>query len=65
VVFVNAKRRHCGWHVVDRGWISRIGQSLGSKSNRNRKAIDRLVREIKNWMYSWMRDVETIEEYKV
>lgn len=65
VVFVNAKRRRCGWHVVDRGWISRIGQSLGGKSNRNRKAIDRLVREIKNWMYSWMRDVETIEEYKV
>lgn len=64
-VFPNAKRRRCGWHVVDRGWNSHFGKNLGGKNHKNRKRIDKLIREIKNWLYSLMKDIETEEEYKV
>lgn len=65
IVFINAVRRRCGWHIVDRGWNNHIGQNLGGRSHARRTEINNLVRTIKNWLYSMMKDIETPEEYKM
>jgi hypothetical protein len=64
LIFTSAKRRRCGWHIVDRGVVRHLG-CLGGRGHSNRKEVDELVRLIKNWLYSMMKDVETVEEYKV
>lgn len=64
-VFVNAIRRRCGWHIVDRAWNNHIGQNLGGRSHPKREQIKNLVQTIKNWLYSMMKDIETPKEYQV
>jgi hypothetical protein len=64
-VFVNAKRRRCGWHIVEKGLTNHVGRCLGGKNHKNRKDIDNLIREIKKWLYSMMKEIENVEEYKV
>jgi hypothetical protein len=64
LVFVNTKHRRCGWHITEKGFTNHVGQCLGGKNHQNRKAIDNLIREIKNWLYSMMKEIEDIEEYK-
>ena len=64
MIFKQAKTRRCGWHIVDRGWIRKVGSFQGWADLR-RKEIDALVQLIKGWLYSQMKEVETAEEYKV
>jgi hypothetical protein len=63
-VFIHAKWCRCGWHIVDRGWNNHIGHNLGGRNHKNCQEIDNLVRLTKNWLYSMMKDVETVEEYQ-
>jgi hypothetical protein len=52
----NAIRRRCGWHIENRGW----------KRNVHIPKSDAAKKEagiVKAWLYSLMKDVETIEEY--
>jgi hypothetical protein len=63
-VFKGAKRCRCGWHIVDRGWVRKVGAFRG-RDDLKRKEIDALVKIIKAWLYSHMKEVETAEEYKV
>jgi hypothetical protein len=64
MVFKGAKRRRCGWHIVDRGWIRKVGSFRG-RDDTKRKEIDALVNVIKGWLYSHMKEVETVKEYKL
>lgn len=64
MVFKGAKRRRCGWHIVDRGWIQKVGSFRG-RDDTKRKEIDALVNVIKGWLYSHMKEVETVKEYKL
>lgn len=63
LVFTSTKRRRCGWHIVDRGVVRILG-CLGGRDHRNRKKVDDLLSLVKNWLYSLMKDIETIPEYK-
>jgi hypothetical protein len=65
LVFVNAKCCRCGWHIVEKGLTNHVGRCLGGKNHKNRKAIDNLIWEIKNWLYSMMKEIKNVEEYKV
>ena len=59
-VFENAKRRRCGWHIVEKGWQRHV-TNLGTTSE-----AKALANFLKNWIYSsLMKDVETTEEYEV
>jgi hypothetical protein len=64
LMFKHAKRRRCGWHIVDRGWLRMVGSFRG-RADLNRKEIDDLVNIIKGWLYSLMKEIETVHEYKV
>jgi hypothetical protein len=64
VVFIRAKRHRCGWHIVDRGWNNHFRKNLGGRYHPNGKAINAVVQNIKNWLYSFMKEIETKEEYK-
>jgi hypothetical protein len=64
MVFKGAKRRRCGWHIVDRGWIRKVGSFRG-RDDTKRKEIDALVNVIKGWLYSHMKEDETVKEYKL
>lgn len=64
-VFPNAMRRRCGWHLSDRAWDREFGKQIGPASHPNRVKIDKLEVEIKAWLYSLMKEIETVEEYKV
>jgi hypothetical protein len=64
LMFKHAKRRRCGWHIVDRGWVRMVGSFRG-RDDLNRKEIDDLVNIIKGWLYSLMKEIETVLEYKV
>jgi MULE transposase domain len=59
-VFTKAKRRRCGWHIVEKGWhryVSNLGKSPEAKT---------LTTIVKDWIYSsLMKDVETMEEYEM
>jgi hypothetical protein len=63
-VFTGAKRRRCGWHIVDRGMVRKVGSFRG-KDDKKRNEIDALMKVIKGWLYSHMKDVETVTEYKL
>jgi hypothetical protein len=63
-VFKGAKRRRCGWHIVDRGIIRILGSFRG-RDDRKRPEIDALMKVIKGWLYSHMKEVETVTEYKL
>jgi len=65
VVFINAVRRRCGWHIVDRGWNRQLGKYIGGKHNSKRELIEPIVMYIKGWLYSLMKDIETTDENRV
>jgi hypothetical protein len=50
---------------VEKGLTNHVGRCLGGKNHKNRKDIDNLIREIKKWLYSMMKEIENVEEYKV
>jgi hypothetical protein len=39
--------------------------SFRGRNDSNRKEIDDLVNIIKGWLYSLMKEIETVHEYKV
>ena len=57
VIFTNAKRRRCGWHIV-----RNFDDAVRMGRNASQKVIADVV---KNWLYSLMKDVETEDEYKM
>jgi len=61
-VFVRAKRRRCGWHIVDRGWNRYFGKFIGRQGHPRRSEIDSITRLIKDWLYSLMKDIKTVYE---
>jgi hypothetical protein len=63
-VFVNAIRRRCGWHLIEKAWEREFGKQIGPVGHKNREKIDCLEREIKACLYSLMKEIETIAEYK-
>jgi hypothetical protein len=56
-VFTNAKRRRCGWHI-----LKKFDDGVGVGRNETHKKITDLL---KNWIYHFMKEVETVEEYKM
>jgi len=64
--FINSKRRRCGWHIVDRGWSRHLPANLGvAKSKKHFKDVLQLIRLLKTWVYTMMKEIETEDEYKV
>ena len=63
-IFINAKWRRCGWHIVDCGWKKHLAIQR-PKAHHDWKAIKTLCGLIKQWMYSWMKNIETVEEYEM
>lgn len=64
-IFINARRRRCGWHIVSRGMDVRIPKK-GTIEKRLQKRYETIQANISDWIYSWMDDrTETEEEYEV
>ena len=56
-------RQRCGWHIVEKGWQNRVLGVL-SFSEDHRGFYYKVVKQLKGWMYSWMKlSCETSEEY--
>ena len=64
----HTKRGRCSWHIIDRGWQSKVQIPLGGYSNRKRPKtlkgkkrkkpqpltiVNRLARNFYRWMFSW------------
>jgi hypothetical protein len=63
-VFTGAKKHQCWWHIVDRGMFCKVG-TLQGRDDRKRSKIDALLKLINGWLYSHMKEIETVTEYKV
>jgi hypothetical protein len=63
-LFINAKRRRCGWHLINRGWRRNVGALVASNS-KTKNAVCMNIQNIKNWLYSFMREIESEGEYIV
>ncbi|KAG7372657.1 MULE transposase domain containing protein [Nitzschia inconspicua] len=57
-VFTKCVRRRCGWHIIHQGWKQHVG-SVG----RSEEAKE-IAKRIRSWLYSFMKSVETLDEYK-
>jgi hypothetical protein len=51
----------CGFHLMDRSIVSNPFGKPGAKKEMVFQAI---TRHMKNWLYSWMRTLESSKEYK-
>jgi hypothetical protein len=60
--FAMPEHGFCGFHLVDR---SQIINPYGQPSAKQQPEFKLVKDELKKWIYSWMRDVETIAEYAV
>jgi len=64
--FTNAKRRRCGWHIVERGWTRLLPANLGvARSKKNFKEVLQMIRRIKTWLYTMMKEIENEDEYNM
>lgn len=62
--FVSAKRRRCGWHIVDRGWTRKLPVNLGfAKQHKRFRQVTGMIMIVKAWLYSLMKEIETEKEY--
>jgi hypothetical protein len=59
-VFINARRRRCGWHIVTKGWDKHVRSSIGKCP-----AAQKVSLIVKSWLYSLMKSVETMDEYNM
>jgi len=59
-VFVKARRRRCGWHIVAKGWDRHVRFHIGKTPT-----AQKLSSTVKTWLYSLMKSVETVDEYNV
>ena len=54
----------CGWHLVRKGWQNRV-LGVSSFSEEHRGLYYKVVKQLKGWIYSWMRlSCESREEYE-
>jgi hypothetical protein len=60
--FAMSKHCLCGFHLVDH---SQINNPYGQPSVRRQPELKLVKDKLKKWIYSWMRDVETIAKYEV
>ena len=61
-LFENSQHGLCGYHLVDRALINHpVGRPGGKK---NQELFNQVIRYYKDWVYSWMRAVETEPEYE-
>ena len=66
--FPHMYRTRCSWHIIDRGWTSKVNLKLGGKSRRKRAKIkkgqprkksdplsevNKVARKLYRWMFSW------------
>jgi len=67
VVFTNAVRRRCGWHIVDRGWTRFPPKTLGVQKSAKKKFKDvcGFIQLVKGWLHSLMKEIETVPEHRV
>lgn len=66
LIFKNAIRGRCGWHIIDRGWLRR-GPSYPPRENKEeRKKFQQQEAILKKWFYSWCKPTcETVGEFKI
>ena len=58
-IYGDAKRRRCGWHIVEKGSTYHIRYTLLENNMKN------VVEVVKKWVYQLlMKDVETEDEYQ-
>jgi hypothetical protein len=60
--FAMSEHGLCGFHLVDR---SQVNNPYGQPAAKKKKKFALVKDELKKWIYSWMRDVETTAEYEV
>ena len=53
-IFCNARRRRCGFHIVTLGMAKHIPKKC-LVSKKLQAKYESIIKQIKNWMYSWMR----------
>ena len=66
--FPHVYRARCSWHIIDRGWVSKVKFAMGGHSRKKRplhlrskkrkKAqplteLNRIARKLYRWMFSW------------
>jgi len=66
--FPNVYRARCSWHIIDRGWTSKVDIKMGGKSRRKRplrlkgkprkkaqslSEVNKVARKLYRWMFSW------------
>ena len=66
--FPNVYRARCSWHIIDRGWASKVQLKMGGKSRKKRplhlkgkarkqpeplSELNRVARKLYRWMFSW------------
>ena len=66
-IFVNATEGTCGFHVVHMGWKKNVPSCRNVLTQSNMNKWSSVVRQIHNWVYSWMRpgNVEDDDEYSI
>ena len=56
-VLKNSIRGRCGWHIVDRGWLSQGPKSTHIPNEEFIPYFKQVKFDIQNWIYSWMKPV--------
>jgi hypothetical protein len=58
-VFTSAMRRRCSWHIIDKGWDTRVKAIPGG-----RKGIE-ISECVKAWLFSLVKSIETKDEFRL
>ena len=62
--FKNAKRVHCGWHLIHKGWEQHINNA-SQFNNFSMTEYRDIKQTLTSWVTSWMKGTcETRQEYK-
>jgi len=66
--FPHVYRARCSWHIIDRGWVSKVKLAMGGVSRKKRALhlkhkkrkvteplteLNRIARKLYRWMFSW------------
>ena len=67
MVFPNAIRVRCGWHIIDRGLLKNGPTKCKTLKQMEKVHFDGIMKVIKTWLFSWMRPsyCENKREYKI
>jgi MULE transposase domain len=58
-VFSSAMRRRCSWHIIEKGWDTRVKAIQGGRKG---KEISECV---KAWLFSLVKSIETGDEFRL